>query len=85
VRIAFHLGPDVRAELDGRTARLAWPGGTGTVDLPAQLSWRAHRGETDPVLGWYSARFGRKVPATTLVGSGTAAPATALVSVLRLD
>ena len=42
------------------------------LDLPGQLAWPAHRGETDPPLGWYSAGFGRKEPATTLVGTGFA-------------
>ena len=56
VRIAFHLGPQVQRRLDGDTARLEWPGGSGAVELPAQLTWRAHRGETEPVLGWYSGR-----------------------------
>ena len=42
-----------------------------TLDLPRQLHWAAHRGETDPILGWYSPRFGERVPTTTLLGTGT--------------
>ena len=45
---------------------LTWPaGGRGTrvLDLPADLTWTAHRGETDPPLGWYSPGFGRREPA----------------------
>jgi hypothetical protein len=34
-------------------------------------------------MGWYSARFGQKVPATTLVGSGLVEPAKALVTRFR--
>ena len=34
-----------------------------TLLLPDGLSWSLHRGETDPVLGWYSPRFGAKQPA----------------------
>lgn len=74
LRLAFHLGPDVHAELDGPVARLRWPGTDGlrtaTMRLPSQLSWSAHRGETGPVLGWYSAGLGRRTPSTTLIGSG---------------
>jgi hypothetical protein len=40
--------------------------------LPPGLTWTAHRGEEDPPLGWYSPDFGRREPATTLVGSGRA-------------
>jgi hypothetical protein len=53
------------------------------LDLPAQLSWRAHRGETDPPLGWYSVGFGRKEPSTTLVGTGFADGVEGFATVLR--
>ena len=43
---------------------------TAVLELPAQLSWAAHRGQTDPPLGWYSAGFGHREPASTLLGSG---------------
>ncbi|WP_199431067.1 alginate lyase family protein [Qaidamihabitans albus] len=75
-RLAFHLGPRITAELTGHTALLSWTdGGTergAVLELPAELSWTAHRGRTDPPLGWYSPGFGRKVPACTLLGSGQA-------------
>ncbi|WP_326945950.1 heparinase II/III family protein [Amycolatopsis sp. NBC_01307] len=78
-RLAFHLGPAVTATLDGNVAHLRWEGDgrtlapvhTAELELPAELTWTAHRGELDPPLGWYSAGFGRKEPSTTLVGSGT--------------
>ncbi|MEU5000491.1 alginate lyase family protein [Streptomyces sp. NPDC021622] len=74
VRLAFHLGPAIAADLVGNQAALSWirdgEGRSAVLDLPGQLSWRAHLGETDPPLGWYSAGFGRKEPATTLVGTG---------------
>jgi hypothetical protein len=38
------------------------------MSLPAELSWSAHRGETDPILGWYSPRFGFRQPITVLEG-----------------
>ena len=76
VRVAFHLGPAVAAELDEASARLRWPmpdqGGyrSATFALPAELRWSMHRGECDPILGWYSDRFGVKEPTTTLLGNG---------------
>ncbi|MFB6890008.1 alginate lyase family protein [Kitasatospora sp. NPDC056327] len=76
VRLAFHLGPAVTADLTGNRAVLSWTrdgeARSAVLDLPEQLSWRAHRGENDPPLGWYSPGFGRKEPATTLVGTGFA-------------
>jgi hypothetical protein len=74
VRLAFHLGPEVQAELDGCRAFLTWPSastpGSAQVELPPGLRWSLHRGETDPILGWYSPEFGRRVPAWTFLGSG---------------
>jgi uncharacterized heparinase superfamily protein len=74
VRLAFHLGPAIAADLVGNRAVLTWTRDgedrSAVLDLPGQLSWRAHRGESDPPLGWYSAGFGRKEPTTTLIGTG---------------
>ena len=74
VRLAFHLGPAVEAELDGARAVLRWPGaagpGSARLHLPPGLTWSLHRGESDPILGWYSAGLGRRVPAVTLLGRG---------------
>ncbi|MFI9759301.1 alginate lyase family protein [Streptomyces sp. NPDC051963] len=87
VRLAFHLGPAIAADLVGHRAALTWTrdgeGRSAVLDLPGQLSWRAHRGESDPPLGWYSAGFGRKEPATTLVGTGFAEGAEGFTTVLR--
>ncbi len=73
-RLAFHLGPFVRSALEGSAATLSWPGpkggGSATLSLPPVLQWTAHRGETDPILGWYSPQFGRKEPTTTILGTG---------------
>ena len=74
IRLAFHLGPDVQAELDGWYAALSWPGcpvgGAARFELPSALRWTLHRGETNPILGWYAPSLGRRVPAFTLLGRG---------------
>lgn len=77
VRLAFHLGPAVEADLDGCILTLRWQdrGGrqaTAAMTLPSSLSWSLIRGATDPVLGWYSPAFGQKVPATDVIGVGYA-------------
>ena len=78
LRLAFHLGPAVHVQLDGPAARLCWVGSggpqSGELRLPAALVWTEHRGECEPVLGWYSPRFGCRIPATTLVGTGRCGP-----------
>jgi hypothetical protein len=74
VRLAFHFGPLVQARLDGTDATLSWPDasvpGSARMELPAGLEWSLHRGETDPILGWYSEGLGRRVPTGTLIGAG---------------
>jgi hypothetical protein len=74
VRLAFHLGPQVSALLDGSVATLAWSAGgrnwRGRLSLPVALAWRALRGSQDPLAGWYSPGFGARVPATCLLGEG---------------
>ncbi|MFH8801227.1 alginate lyase family protein [Streptomyces sp. NPDC017936] len=87
VRLAFHLGPAITADLVGDRAVLTWTRDgedrSAALDLPGQLTWRAHRGESDPPLGWYSAGFGRKEPATVLVGTGFTGGAEGFTTVLR--
>ena len=81
--LAFHLGPDVEAGLDGSTAALRWPAspaaaGSARLELPAGLEWSLHRGSTEPILGWYAPGLGSRVPAVTLIGRGVATPGRAL-------
>jgi hypothetical protein len=85
VRLAFHLGPAVEASLDGSVLTLRWRGEgrdggqtTATMTLPSSLDWSLVRGATDPVLGWYSPAFGQKVPATDVIGVGSAIPGSPL-------
>ena len=88
-RLAFHFGPDVRVVLDGHRARLSWQRDgerrTASLVLPESVTWTAHRGEQDPPLGWYSPGFGRREPATTLVGAGTAASDETLTTLLGFE
>jgi len=88
--IAFHLGPTITAELVGGTAWLSWPHRkipgachTAVLVLPGDLTWSATRGQTDPPLGWYSESFGRREPATTLLGIGRARRHTTFTTLLR--
>ncbi|MFH9424178.1 alginate lyase family protein [Streptomyces sp. NPDC017529] len=97
VRLAFHLGPAIAADLVGSRAVLTWARDgedrSAVLDLPGQLSWRAHRGETGPspgsssrgypMLGWYSPGFGRKEPTTTLLGTGCADGGQGFTTVLK--
>ena len=85
--MAFRLGPDVQAELEGSCAVLNWPTastpGTARLELPPGLRWSLHLGETDPVLDRYSPGPERRVPAVTLLGSGRCVPGMPLI--VRLE
>jgi hypothetical protein len=90
LRMGFHLGPAIRATLEGPRAELEWEDPDGalaraTLELPQCLDWSAYRGSTEPILGWYSPGFGRKVPSTSLVGRGELAGATTLTTRLRFS
>ncbi len=83
VRLAYHLGPAVEADLDGCTLTLRWQDRDGdeekaTMTLPSSLDWSLVRGASYPVLGWYSPEFGQKVPATDVLGVGSAGPGSPL-------
>ena len=86
VNLAFHLGPEVEAEIDDGCSILRWPRastpGAARLELPP-LRWSLHRGETDPILGWYSPALGRRVPAVTLIGSGRSVPGESLLTRLE--
>jgi hypothetical protein len=84
LRLAFHLGPLVTAELEGHVASLRWSGAgrdwLGRLSLPPALTWRALCGSLAPIAGWYSPAFGEKLPAICLIGEGLASGGTMLES-----
>jgi hypothetical protein len=70
--MAWQFGPDVEvvlrdAEVEATTASMRI-----AVSLPPALRWRRLHGSTEPIGGWYSDTFGRKVPSVSLVGVGPA-------------
>lgn len=88
IRLAFHLGPDVHAELADGCALLGWASPNvapraARLELPGELTWSLHRGDTAPILGWYSPGLGHRVPSVTLLGQGRCAPGAPLIT--RLD
>jgi hypothetical protein len=84
VRMAFHLGPEVSADLVAGSAMLSWEGpdgsGAARLELPGEFDWQSHRGETSPILGWYSVGLGERVPAVTLLGQGRCTPGIQLIT-----
>ena len=89
LRLSWHLGPDVAVHQDETQASLSWQVGPSnrraTLVLPEVLGWTSHRAEVDPVEGWYSPRFGRRVAATSLLGRGIGSSSTRLVTLLELS
>ncbi len=87
--LAFHLGPDVSCTLDDNVASLSWSVDddtrSATLVLPEALTWQCVRGRSDPPAGWYSPRFGVRVPASSLIGTGRLGSGPSLVTTLQLD
>ena len=88
LQMSWQLGPGIHLDLDAAQATLAWQAGPdrrqGKLVLPQGLVWTIHRAETEPVVGWYSPRFGVRVPATSLIGRGMAMSSTRLVTELEI-
>lgn len=91
--LTWHLGPEIEVELTdgestGGVAIVSWhvddEQRSGVVQLPAQLQWSVHRGELDPIQGWYSPAFGARVPAAVLVGRGAIDAGTRLITEFEL-
>ena len=84
IRLAFHLGPDVEVDLGEASAVLSWPSaathGSARLELPRELQWSLHRGETGPILGWYSRGLGCRVPSFTLLGQRRSNPGVPLIT-----
>ena len=74
LRLAFHLGPHMRARMAGHNVELSWSDDTysrsATLFLPVGPSWSLTRGATDPILGWYSPCFGENQPTWAVIGEG---------------
>jgi hypothetical protein len=87
IRLAFHLGPEVQVALEDSAALLSWPDastpGAARMELSPGLRWSLHRGQTDPILGWYSPVLGYRVPVFTLLGSGRSGPGVPLTTRLE--
>jgi hypothetical protein len=72
VTAAWQFGPDVEvalreAHVDARVGRHRL-----RFRLPTGFQWSLLRGSVDPIGGWYSPAFDRKVPSTALIGTGPA-------------
>jgi hypothetical protein len=87
IRLAFHLGPDVQAELKELSAVLGWPTastpGAARLELPPGLRWSLHQDDTNPILRRYFPGWGRHVPAITLLGCGRCVPGMPLIARLE--
>jgi hypothetical protein len=86
-RLVYHLGPQITCDLHDGEAVLRWEiDGQlrgAQIALPSPLAWSAHRGETAPIAGWYAPGFDRKIPTTTLVGTGRVGRGNDLVTTIQ--
>ena len=65
----LHFAEDCRVDkIDGNQYEVEREPGRVLIDLDAQLSVNAFRGNLDPILGWASRGYHRRQACTTLVG-----------------
>ncbi len=67
VEIAYLLHPDLEARIDGDRVIVSRNGGPIFSVCGPRLNVQIHAGETNPSRGWYSPRFGEKMPAAQIV------------------
>ena len=63
--LRFHLGPEVRVELNGSWAALDWPTAShwcGTHGTAASPEMDSAPGRHRPISGWYSVAWGSAYP-----------------------
>jgi hypothetical protein len=81
VVVYFHLAEDavLSAEQSNRY-RIGVAGGTVVLEIDARLTVKILNGSEDPIGGWVSRGYHRKVPSTTLVASGYSQGSSSFVS-----
>ena len=69
VELYFHFHPDVEVH-QSESARFSCTCDGAGLDITVDpnLKWEIVNGATEPILGWYSAGLGQKVPCVSLVG-----------------
>jgi hypothetical protein len=71
IAIYFHLAEDAVVSTDRPNRyRIGIPGGAVMLEIDAQLAVETLRGSEDPIAGWVSRGYHRKVPSVTLVAQG---------------
>jgi hypothetical protein len=84
VKMAWQFAPDVDVVLRDDEAQASTANVRVRLELPSGFQWQRLRGSTDPIGGWYSPAFGRKVASVSLVGFGPArAPLRTTIRVSR--
>lgn len=69
IEMPFHIHPRVDQELCENKLTLKSCGNkTVTLHLDAKLSWNVYKGETQPILGWFSNSFYSKEPSPVCLG-----------------
>lgn len=90
LRLHLHLHPDCEVQPESRTAWwVTWATGAMRVTFDPRLQVRCGQGEHDPAsgatpLGWYSPRYGQKVPSPTFRAALTATLPVTLVTTLEV-
>ncbi|NEU09994.1 hypothetical protein GZH53_16840 [Flavihumibacter sp. R14] len=70
IKMPFHIHPKIEYQLFRDTLLLSSNAkNTVQLKLDGQLTWNIHKGETSPILGWYSESFYSKTPSPVCLGS----------------
>ena len=86
VELNFHFHPDVSVNEVQRGRFSAVRSGAAMqldIRMDPKVDWAAVAGQTEPILGWYSSKLGKKRPTTTIHGQVQASEAFEIRSVFQ--
>jgi hypothetical protein len=85
IEIFWHFADECRVSLNADAATATREGAALALNWPESLTARVLRGSEDPPQGWVSPRFDTKVPADTLIVSGSISGVWRGVSTLQIS
>jgi hypothetical protein len=85
IEIFWHFANECRLSLNADSATATREGAALALNWPEPLTARVLRGSDDPPQGWVSPRFDTKVPADTLIVSGSISGVWRGVSTLQVS
>ena len=85
IEMPFHIHPQIKHHFSGNVLQLSGRAARRVeVVLDPSLKWSMHKGESSPILGWYSSSFYNKETSPVCLGSASSSGSLKLVTLLKI-